>query len=146
MAEASIGHARVKVSIRGSTLMRRKTRQREAVCRVFTESEIPLGPHEALHAAQHHVPGMGIATVYRTIRILLAEGWLIPIELPGRTPLYQRSQAPHQHYFQCRQCVTMVPVACPARAIKRLAPSGFQLEHHEMVLYGLCANCQGRNP
>ena len=48
--------------------MRRITRQREAVCRAFTESEIPLGPHEALHAAQHYVPGLGIATVYRTIR------------------------------------------------------------------------------
>ena len=126
--------------------MRRTTRQREAVCRVFTESEIPLGPREALHAAQHHVPGMGIATVYRTIRVLLSEGWLIPIELPGRALLYQRSQAPHHHYFQCRQCVTMVPVECPARTIKRLAPSGFQLEHHEIVLYGLCTNCQGSNP
>ncbi len=141
-----MAYARVQVSIRGSTLMRRKTRQREAVCRVFTESGIPLGPHEVLRTAQNHVPGIGIATVYRIIRGLLAEGWLIPIELPGRPPLYQHSQAPHQHYFQCRQCVTMVPVACPARAIKRLAPSGFQLEHHEMVLYGLCADCQGRNP
>ncbi len=126
--------------------MRRTTRQREAVCRAFTESDIPLGPHEALHAAQNHVPGMGIATVYRTIRILLSEGWLIPIELPGRTPLYQRAQAPHQHFFQCRQCVTIIPVECPARIIKRLAPSGFQLEHHEIVLYGLCTDCQGSNP
>ena len=125
--------------------MRRKTRQREAVSLVFTESEIPLGPQEVLRAAQNHVPGIGIATVYRIIRGLLAEGWLIPIALPGRTPLYQRAQAPHQHYFECRACVTMVPVACPAPAIQHLAPSGFQLEHHEMVLYGLCADCQGRN-
>ncbi len=141
-----MGHPRIKASIRGNTLMRRKTRQREAVCRVFTESDIPLGPHEALQAAQHHVPSIGIATVYRTIRVLLAEGWLTPIELLGRAPLYQRAQAPHQHYFQCRECVSMVPVECPARTIKRLAPSGFQLEDHEMVLYGLCTDCQGRNP
>lgn len=136
----------VETSIKVRDTMRRTTRQREAVCRVFTESKIPLGPHEALHAAQHYVPGIGIVTVYRTIKILLDEGWLVSIELPGRNPLYQRSQAPHQHYFQCRQCVTMVPVKCPARTIKRLAPSGFQLEHHEMILYGLCTNCQGLNP
>ena len=121
--------------------MRRTTRQREAVCRVFTESEIPLGPHEALRAAQNYVPGLGIATVYRTIRILLSEGWLIPIELTGRPPLYQRSQTPHRHYFQCRQCMTIIPITCPTRTIKRLVPPELHLEHHELALYGLCPNC-----
>ena len=122
--------------------MERMTQQGEAIRRVFTESDLPLGLQDTLKAAQKYAPSLGIATVYRTIKVLLADGWLLPVNLPGQSPRYISIDKPHQHYFQCRICVMLFPVDCPMRSLTRLAPSGFRLEGHEMVLYGLCPTCQ----
>jgi Fur family ferric uptake transcriptional regulator len=105
-------------------------------------SEVPLGPHEALKSAQKYAPSLGIATVYRTINTLIAEGWLTPVGFPGEPPRYTMVAKPHQHYFRCRVCGALFPVDCPKHTLKRLTPSGFYLEGHEMVLYGLCQACQ----
>ena len=49
--------------------MERNTRQRSAIRDVIARAERPLLPQEVLDAAQTLVPGLGIATVYRNIRM-----------------------------------------------------------------------------
>jgi len=121
--------------------MERKTRQRDAIRMVFEENPRPLGPFEVLEAGRAHVTGLGIATVYRTINALLESGWLTPVELPGEAPRYERAGSGHHHHFRCRQCARVFEIAgCPGD-FAALAPAGFQLEAHEIVLYGRCAGC-----
>lgn len=121
--------------------MERNTSQRQAIRRAFVEADRPIGPREALQAARGQVPGMGLATVYRTINSLVEEAWLVPVTLPGEPPRYERSHKLHHHHFHCRACGKVFDIkGCPSD-LKSLAPPGYQVEDHEVVLYGKCPPC-----
>lgn len=121
--------------------MQRNTRQKSAVKAVLDAADRPLTPQEILGGAQLDVPGLGIATVYRVLRGLLEEGEASAVELPGQAPRYEMAHRGHHHHFQCRACDKVFEVSgCPGD-LSRLAPAGFQLDGHEVVLYGRCATC-----
>jgi Fur family ferric uptake transcriptional regulator len=121
--------------------MERTTRQRESIRQVFAETDRPLGPQEVLEAAQTYIPGLGIATVYRTLKALTEEGWLIPVELPGESQRYEIAGKGHHHHFRCRACDRVFETSGCVPNLQRLVPSGFQLDRHEVVLYGTCETC-----
>jgi Fur family transcriptional regulator, ferric uptake regulator len=119
----------------------RNTRQREAIRAALRGAGRPLSPHEILEQARRLAPGLGLATVYRNVRALTAEGWLRSVELPGAASRYELSGKEHHHHFHCRSCDGLFEVArCPGE-LRELVPRGFQLERHEVILYGLCQVC-----
>jgi Fur family ferric uptake transcriptional regulator len=121
--------------------MERRTRQRQAIRAVFLEAQRPLSPQEVLELARARVPSLGLATVYRTLRGLLEEGFLVPVELPGEPPRYERAGQAHHHHFLCRVCGRVYELlGCP-KDVEALVPPGFQAEGHEVTLYGRCAAC-----
>ena len=71
--------------------MERRTRQRAALKEAIERAARPLTPQEILEAGQAVVPGLGIATVYRNVKALLAEGWLQKVEMPGSADRYERA-------------------------------------------------------
>ena len=88
-----------------------------------------------------HRPGLGIATVYRTLKALVEEGALTQVELPGEPPRYETHGKRHHHHFHCRACDRVYELeGCP-EGLRSLTPAGFSLESHEVVLYGRCAAC-----
>ncbi|MBI5836413.1 MAG: transcriptional repressor [Candidatus Eisenbacteria bacterium] len=121
--------------------MERNTSQRRAIQRVLQDAARPMGPREILDAARRHIPGLGIATVYRTIKRCVEEGTLHPVELPGEPPRYEPAGKNHHHHFRCRGCNRVYEVrGCP-KNLSTLTPPGFRLEDHSVVLYGLCVEC-----
>jgi Fur family ferric uptake transcriptional regulator len=121
--------------------MERRTRQRTAIEQALGEAARPLTPAEVLMAAQRLVPGLGIATVYRALRAMLDEGSAHLVEIPGSAPRYEPAHLGHHHHFHCRTCHRVFEVeGCPGN-LKRLAPAGFELEGHEVVLHGRCGQC-----
>jgi Fur family ferric uptake transcriptional regulator len=121
----------------------RNTRQREAIQGAFTTAGRPLSPQEAHEQARADVPRLGIATVYRTIARLVADGVLIVVELPGAPPRYELAGLAHHHHFHCELCQRVFDLpGCPGN-MERLIPAGFRLERHELVLYGQCPQCAG---
>lgn len=122
--------------------MIRKTRQRAAIRAAFESRGQPLSPEEVLAEAQRHVKGMGIATIYRAIRALLDEGWLVPVELPGQPTRYEQAGKGHHHHFHCRKCGQVFELDGCIDGFLDLAPKGFQVTGHDLVLYGLCLKCK----
>lgn len=121
--------------------MIRDTVQRRAIRRVLTEADRPLTPREVLDDAQEHAPGLGIATVYRTVKGLCEEGFLTTVELPGEPARFELSAKQHHHHFSCRMCGRVFELeGCP-EGLKRLLPKGFSMEDHDVVLYGACREC-----
>lgn len=121
--------------------MERRTRQRDAITGVFEAHSRPLSPAEVLEQGRLSVHQLGISTVYRTIAALVASGWLTPVNLPGESARYERAGAGHHHHFRCRVCERVFEIhACPGD-MNQLAPPGFKLEDHEVVLYGRCGVC-----
>ncbi len=121
--------------------MERKTQQRDAIRHVFEEVDRPLGPNEVLDAAQAYTPGLGIATVYRTLKALTEEGWLDPVELPGEPQRYEVAGKGHHHHFRCHACDRVFEIEGCLTNLKRLVPKGFHIDRHEVVLYGTCKTC-----
>lgn len=123
----------------------RSTRQKRAIRDVFERIDRPLGPQEVLDAVSTHVEGVGIATVYRNIKLLIEEGWLAPVELPGEPARYERAGKAHHHHFRCDQCGSVFELAGCVGNFKALAPPGFRVRNHEVILFGSCAGCAPGN-
>lgn len=120
----------------------RSTRQRDVISRVLDTAEGPLGVAEVLGRAQGDLPGLGIATVYRTLKLLTDQGRIHPVTLDGET-LYEASGRGHHHHFSCTTCgkvftLHTCPVALPRGTVY---PGGFIVEAHEVTLYGRCPQC-----
>ncbi|MFC4425990.1 Fur family transcriptional regulator [Deinococcus navajonensis] len=120
----------------------RSTRQRDVIARVLTDAEGPLSVTEVLRRAQADLPGLGIATVYRTLKLLTEQRRIHPVALDGET-LYEASGRGHHHHFSCHRCQRIFtlhscPLSLPAGGVY---PGGFVVEAHEVTLYGLCPAC-----
>jgi Fur family transcriptional regulator, ferric uptake regulator len=124
--------------------MERDTRQRRAIRAALEQAGRPLSPKEVLGASRRRVRTVGMATVYRTLNALLAEGALVEVQLPGEAPRYELSGKQHHHHFVCDDCTRVYEVeGCPG-SMTGLVPAGFELARHEVVLYGRCSSCAAR--
>ncbi len=119
----------------------RNTRQKQAIRAVFEHAERPLSTDEIFDEAHHAIRSLGIATVYRSIRALLDEGWLAAVEVPGRTPLYERAGKQHHHHFVCTACARVYELDGCSSEIRGDLPRGFRATGHEVTIYGACAAC-----
>lgn len=91
--------------------------------------------------AKPEAHGLGIATVYRAVKNLLEEGWLEQVEIPGEPPRFEIAGKGHHHHFHCRACGRVFEIDACQGDFDRLAPAGFQVTDHEVLLFGRCAEC-----
>ncbi len=127
--------------------MERSTRQRTAIRAAIEAAGRPLSPQEIHDAVRATVPEIGIATIYRNLKLLLAEGEVLAVTLPGENPRYETALLAHHHHhhFHCVPCDRVFEVAgCPGR-MDDLAPAGFVIDRHELTLYGECAECAAKH-
>ena len=122
----------------------RETVQQRVVRETFEHAKRPLRPEDVLRAAKRERPGLGMATVYRTIKTLLDRNELCAVELPGEATLYEINHGHHHHHFHCRGCRQVFEVErCPMH-VEDLAIPGFNVERHEITLYGICDACSAK--
>ena len=119
----------------------RNTRQRRAIRAAFQGNDRPLNPNEVLSLAATGHRGLGIATVYRNIKSLVEEGWLTPVELPGEVTHYELAGKEHHHHFHCRSCGKVYELNACLPNVQKLAPQGFEVAGHDLLLYGACREC-----
>jgi Fur family ferric uptake transcriptional regulator len=121
--------------------VQRKTTQRQAILDAFQDSAGPIGPTDILRLAGRLAPGLGIATVYRSLNALVDDGKIVPVQIAGEPTRYEVVGKKHHHHFRCRCCQQVFEIeGCPGH-LEMLVPKGFSMEDHEVVLYGLCASC-----
>ena len=122
----------------------RKTNQREGVFQVLKDSKGPLTPQEILERTLKITSNVGIATIYRTIKLLAEAKEIVAVTLPDGQSRYELAHLDHHHHFKCRSCLKIYDLDhCPIEIGKNLIlPNGFKLDGHEITLFGTCANCQ----
>lgn len=119
----------------------RRTKQRDAITKIVCETGRPLSPEEILEKASRLVPGLGIATVYRNLKVLLDQGLIKSVDIPGQMSRYELADLDHHHHFQCTVCDKVYDIhACPGN-LEGLTPPGFSVESHSITLFGSCPNC-----
>src|ERR1700751_1143977 len=122
-----------------SKTFRRNTQQRREIREVFERNNRPLAADEVLHLAQQKMAGLGMATVYRTIKALSDEGWLVPVEVPGAPPRYEVRGKAHHHHFHCLKCGKLFELSGCLERLGELIPASFRVVDHVVLIYGYCA-------
>lgn len=120
----------------------RSTKQRDIITKVLEQAEGPLSVAEVLTRAQEQLPQLGVATVYRTLKLLSELRRIHPVTIEGETR-YEFSGRGHHHHFSCNCCGRVFTVFnCPLSLPKgTIFPGGFVVEAHEITLYGTCPEC-----
>jgi Fur family ferric uptake transcriptional regulator len=119
----------------------RYTRQAAAVITVMAGMPA-FSDARAIHAAVHEVGGrVGLATVYRHLRVLAEQGRVDTIPGAGGQALYRLRRDSFNHHLTCRVCGRAVEVDGSevwewASQVARLA--GFTLTGHTVELSGVC--------
>ena len=119
----------------------RDTKQRFAIKRSLEESGRPLAPKEILEQASSYVPNLGIATVYRNIKVMLDSGELEPVEVPGQAPRYQPPNGGTHPRVVCTRCNRVFNIEGAISAPLPDQPNGFVIERKEIILYGTRTEC-----
>jgi len=120
----------------------RRTRQREALVGLIAAASGPLSVPELMEQVNAGQDKVGIATVYRTVKLLSESGKVRAVTLPDGGVRYERAELGHHHHFHCRQCDRVFDLElCPVHLHAKDLPAGFEVESHEVTLLGLCADC-----
>ena len=99
---------------------------------------------EQIHAelAREH-PGLSPATIYSTLQLLDSLGFVRRVSTPRGGTVYD-SRVDQHHHVICRSCgrIEDLDARVDAGAAERAARSaGFSVDHGQLALSGLCADC-----
>ena len=124
--------------------MKRNTWQREAVREALDGTEGFISA-QALHSALHASGSpIGLATVYRALGDLAANGEADSLQSPEGEALYRACSTGHHHHLICRNCGLTVEIAADeveAWAKRVAGEHGFTAAAHVVDVFGLCADC-----
>lgn len=122
----------------------RPTPQRTAIRDALEAAGRPLSPQEIHDLARADVPRLGTATVYRVLRELEAAGEIVPVAVPGEADRWELAAAAarHHHHFHCDDCDRVFDMPGCVGGVEDLAPEGFEVRGHQIMLEGRCPECR----
>lgn len=123
----------------------KRTRSREAILQVLSDTADHLTAAEVHRRALAIDPGIGLASVYRTMHLLARLGLVRHVQLNHRHRHYAPADDNHGHHLVCNGCGRVVEfsdcrVEGLARALARR--THFRIEGHCLELYGRCPDCR----
>jgi Fe2+ or Zn2+ uptake regulation protein len=127
-------------AMRLETIGFRSTAPRRAVLRAIEQAPGPFTVEDLLG----ELPGVGRATVFRTIKLLQELDLLCRVPLEDGSVRYQLSEGTHHHHLVCRACgrfTEFIDLELDTRIQEQAAQHGFHLQGHSLELYGLCSEC-----
>lgn len=115
----------------------RDTKQRAAILETLRNAEHPLTPMEIRDQAAGNAPGLGIATVYRNIRMLLENEEIEAIEVPGHRTCYMIPRSNQRAVVVCRESKQVrLADGLDIQIDSKYLPEGFEAEEIEIFIYG----------
>jgi len=124
----------------------KSTPQRLAVLHVLHESSKYLSINDILDKTKEILPGTGLATIYRTLDVLVDLGLVIRVHFPDGCHSYAFSSDPHGHHMVCTRCNRIMDFEeCPFDDyLDNLSTkTGFKIQNHFLQLFGECNHCSG---
>jgi Fur family ferric uptake transcriptional regulator len=72
---------------------------------------------------------------------MVEAGELAAVTVLGRSTRYELAGLEHHHHFLCEECDRLFDLpGCP-ETFRKLAPRGFRVTGHELILTGRCKAC-----
>ncbi len=118
----------------------RSTAPRRAIIRILE------GKQEGFTAEEigNELPGVGRATIFRTIKILLEVGVICRLNLLDGAPRYSLSRIGHHHHTVCVKCGNVGEFrAATVERLMRGLGSGIpgEIAGHRIEVYVICDKC-----
>ena len=124
----------------------RLTGPRRVVLEVVRGTDTHPTAERVHQLVRRRLPRVSLGTVYRNLRLLVAEG--LVNELPGPHARFDGNVSDH-HHFTCLACGRIVDVAAPvtephsrALCLRVAAKAGLSVSHHRIEFYGRCPECR----
>jgi Fur family ferric uptake transcriptional regulator len=92
-------------------------------------------------------PGIGRATIFRSLEVLLGLGVVERIDLPSGEHAYVTCEPRHHHHVVCSRCgrATDIDDAGLRVVVDDIgARTGYRIESHRLELFGVCPACQAQ--
>lgn len=122
----------------------RFTEQRAAVYGFLSSTDRHPTADEVFLAVRHDLPGISLATVYKSLETLVGCGLAIKLTYGDDSARYDGRTDPH-HHARCLGCgkVIDIPGCLPRQELDRLCGKveGFSVVGYRLELSGYCSEC-----
>ncbi len=126
----------------------KSTSQRDTILNVFVEAGRHLSAEELYARVKKSHPGIGYATVYRTMKLLAEAGLAQERRFEdGFTRYEHASRDAHHDHLICTRCGAIIEFENESiEALQQdvARKNRFKVLSHKLELYGLCTGCQGK--
>jgi Fur family ferric uptake transcriptional regulator len=123
-----------------------ESKVRDVIVDTFLHSDEHLGLEAILQKVRRKNPGVGFATVYRTMKLLVEAGMADERNFDSGSALYEvaHGRSHHDHLIceGCGKVVEFVNQDIESLQEKIADTHGFVLRRHRHELFGLCTRCQ----
>ena len=143
-----------EMSVRDSEMARalqangyKLTSQRLAVLQVLHGGEPHLTPAEVYERGKATHPRLGLTTVYRTLNVLAALGFLHRPRMGGSAASYSTCVDGHHGHLVCSECGLVVELEeCYLTDVAQtlMDETDFRIDSHLLEFMGLCPVCQAK--
>ena len=123
--------------------MAKLTSQRQSILDLINTTQRHWDADEVTRALADAGQPVGIATVYRGLAALEAEGLINSIQLADKKR-YECSSKEHHDHMVCSECGKIQEFSHPTiEALQEAVASdrGFEISGHQLVLFGRCSDC-----
>jgi Fur family ferric uptake transcriptional regulator len=124
----------------------RSTTQRDKILSVFVDAKQHLSAEELYLQIKEIHPGIGYATVYRTLKLLADAGLADERRFEDGFTRYEfKASGNHHDHLICTKCGTILEfenerIESLQQDVARR--NKFLVQSHKLELYGLCIQCQ----
>jgi Fur family ferric uptake transcriptional regulator len=124
----------------------RKSVRRDSIVDLFLKTEGHITPEELYIYSKEEDPSIGVATVYRTLKLLCKSGLARELKFRDGVSRYEHLYGhPHHDHLICQHCGKFVEVVDPKiEQLQTLLAErhGFTIESHTTDIYGYCSRCR----
>ncbi len=122
---------------------RRQTWQKDAVMHALGQAQGFVSAQQLHKQLTQHGSAIGLATVYRTLNSLVADGLADSLVNAGES-LFRDCSQDHHHHLICNSCGIAVEIEAKqaeAWASKVAKDHGFTQVTHTIDIFGICKAC-----
>jgi len=132
----------------------RLTAPRHAVLNILSKSRKHLSAEDIYLAVHKAYPGIGLATVYRTVELLTRTGLVSKFDFGDGSSRYELAKDPdtnHHHHLVCTVCGRVIDysefINEETKVLKQIEKTlskkhNFSIKSHRIYFLGLCNKCK----
>ena len=125
----------------------KKSSKRTTILKVLQKLKGHFDINELYKESKKQDPSIGVATIYRAVKIFKACGLLDEHNFDGKQKFEFSYKKAHHDHLACIECNTIIEFHHPL--IEKYQDEiacfyKFFVDSHEMIIYGICRECKNR--